>query len=118
MSNLISVSFPFQSLRFLLAVAFGGAAVLFIVTFSCISFACVFGSLFFDGVVGIITFFAFCSLCYYDEKHPLYYFLLLIFTVSVALSVGFTCNLAGGLFKIPAPPLGLRDSSLQLIARK
>ncbi|KAK2452563.1 Bax inhibitor-1 family protein [Trifolium repens] len=33
-----------------------------------------------------------CPLLYYHQRHPLNYFLLLIFNVSLALAVGLTCD--------------------------
>ncbi|WJX15827.1 hypothetical protein P8452_05927 [Trifolium repens] len=51
-----------------------------------------------DGVLEIVTLFAFCSLCCANKKHPICYFFYLIFTVSVALSVGLTCATVGGVF--------------------
>ncbi|MCH83294.1 BI1-like protein [Trifolium medium] len=37
-----------------------------------------------------------CPLLYYHQKHPLNYFLLLIFNIFLALPVGLTCDFAGG----------------------
>ncbi|WJX78892.1 Protein LIFEGUARD 2 [Trifolium repens] len=44
-------------------------------------------------ILAIITL---CLLCCYHQKHPLNYFLLLIFTVSMAFPVGMTCSYAHG----------------------
>ncbi|KAK2452481.1 Bax inhibitor-1 family protein [Trifolium repens] len=49
-----------------------------------------------EGVLDIVTLFAFCLLCYYNKKHPLCYFFLLSFTVAIALFVGLKCALIGG----------------------
>ncbi|KAK2398473.1 Bax inhibitor-1 family protein [Trifolium repens] len=51
-----------------------------------------------DGVLEIVTFLAFCSLCCANKKHPICYFFHLTFTVSVALTVGLTCATVGGVF--------------------
>jgi len=39
---------------------------------------------------------ALCPLYYYHQKHPLNYFLLFIFTVTLAFSVGLTCAFTSG----------------------
>ncbi|KAK2365527.1 protein LIFEGUARD [Trifolium repens] len=49
-----------------------------------------------DNVLEFVTFFAFCSLFYYHKKHPTDYFFLLIFTVSIALSIGLKCVFIDG----------------------
>lgn len=43
-----------------------------------------------------INFAALCPLYYYHQKHPLNYFLLLIFTVTLAFVVGLTCAFVSG----------------------
>ncbi|CAJ2650485.1 unnamed protein product [Trifolium pratense] len=47
-------------------------------------------------VLYIVIIFALFLVEYYHQKHPLNYFLLVIFTVSLALPVGLFCVLAGG----------------------
>lgn len=37
-----------------------------------------------------------CPLYYYYQRHPLNYFLLAIFTVSLAFVVGLTCSFTSG----------------------
>nr|KYP46064.1 BI1-like protein [Cajanus cajan] len=43
-----------------------------------------------------IPFITLCPLYYYHQKHPLNYFLLLIFTVTLAFAVGLTCAFTSG----------------------
>ncbi|KAL9331805.1 hypothetical protein ACSQ67_001415 [Phaseolus vulgaris] len=43
-----------------------------------------------------VPFITLCPLYYYHQKHPLNYFLLLIFTVTLAFSVGLTCAFTSG----------------------
>ncbi|WJX09409.1 hypothetical protein P8452_00247 [Trifolium repens] len=49
-----------------------------------------------DYVFGIVAIFAFFSVEYYHQKHPLNYLFLLIFTVSFALPIGLLCTLLNG----------------------
>lgn len=43
-----------------------------------------------------VPFITLCPLYYYHQKHPLNYFLLLIFTVTLAFSIGLTCAFVSG----------------------
>ncbi|KAK2363728.1 protein LIFEGUARD [Trifolium repens] len=47
-------------------------------------------------VLIFVPFITLCPLYYYHQKHPLNYFLLLIFTVSMAFPVGLTCAYVSG----------------------
>jgi FtsH-binding integral membrane protein len=47
-------------------------------------------------VLIFVPFITLCPLYYYHQKHPLNYFLLLIFTVSMAFPVGLTCAFVSG----------------------
>ncbi|TKY62418.1 BI protein [Spatholobus suberectus] len=47
-------------------------------------------------VLIFIPFITLCPLYYYHQKHPLNYFLLLIFTVTLAFAVGLTCAFTSG----------------------
>ncbi|RDX92600.1 Protein LIFEGUARD 4, partial [Mucuna pruriens] len=47
-------------------------------------------------VLLIVPFITMCPLYYYHRKHPLNYFLLFIFTVTLAFSIGLTCAFTSG----------------------
>ncbi|KAK7378395.1 hypothetical protein VNO80_03834 [Phaseolus coccineus] len=47
-------------------------------------------------VLIFVPFITLCPLYYYHQKHPLNYFLLFIFTVTLAFSVGLTCAFTSG----------------------
>ncbi|BAT85473.1 hypothetical protein VIGAN_04302600 [Vigna angularis var. angularis] len=47
-------------------------------------------------VLIFIPFITLCPLYYYHQKHPLNYFLLFIFTVTMAFAVGLTCAFTSG----------------------
>ncbi|WJX18922.1 Protein LIFEGUARD 2 [Trifolium repens] len=47
-------------------------------------------------VLIFVPFITLCPLYYYHQKHPLNYFILLIFTVSMAFPVGLTCAFVSG----------------------
>ncbi|CAJ2636769.1 unnamed protein product [Trifolium pratense] len=49
----------------------------------------------------ILIIFALFSVDYYHHKYPLNYFLLVIFTISLALRVGLSCVLASGKIIVP-----------------
>ncbi|KAK7336785.1 hypothetical protein VNO77_17333 [Canavalia gladiata] len=44
----------------------------------------------------IVPFITLCPLYYYHQKHPLNYFLLFIFTVTLAFAIGLTCAFTSG----------------------
>lgn len=46
--------------------------------------------------VGILVFAVLCPLYYYHQRHPVNYFLLGIFTITLAFAIGLTCAYTSG----------------------